>query len=87
MLRDDDLGAAFVAIGEDGVAVEGLVSDQAAKGDAVEQWWDAHRVEAVARHEAEADQIAQRVGKREDFGRHAAFGAADGLALRPPFAP
>ena len=28
MLRDDDLGAALVEIGDDGVAVEGLVGDQ-----------------------------------------------------------
>ena len=27
------------------------------------------------------------VGQRQDFGRHAAFGPADSLALRPPFAP
>lgn len=32
-------------------------------------------------------QITQRIGQREDLGRHAASGAADGLALSPPFAP
>lgn len=87
MLGDDDLGAACVEIGDDGVAIEGFVGDQAPKGDAVEQRRNSDRVEAMARHEAEADQIAQRVGEREDFGRHTAFGAADGLALSPPFAP
>ena len=35
----------------------------------------------------EANQIAERVGQREYFGRHAALGAADCLVLRPPFAP
>jgi hypothetical protein len=37
--------------------------------------------------EHEADEIAQRVGQREDLGGHAALGAADGLVLSPPFAP
>ena len=32
-------------------------------------------------------EIAECVGERQDFGGHAAFGAADRLALRPPFAP
>ena len=38
-----------------------------------------------SRHKAH--KIAERVGEREDFGRHAALGAAYGLALSPPFAP
>ena len=43
--------------------------------------------EAVAGQENEAYKIAQRIGQRQNFGRHAALGAADGLALSPPFAP
>ena len=35
----------------------------------------------------EAHEITQRIGERQDFGGHAAFRAANGLALRPPFAP
>ena len=42
---------------------------------------------ALARHQPEAHQIAQCVGQRENLGGHAAFGATDGLALSPPFAP
>ena len=87
MLGDDDLGAALVEVGDDGVAVEGLVGDQPAEGEAVDQRRDAHRVEAVAGQQHEAHEIAERVGQRQDLGRHAAFGAADGLALSPPFAP
>ena len=87
MLGDDDVGAALVQIGDDGIAVEGLVGDQAAEGDSVDQRSDAHRIEAVAGQKHEANQIAERVGESEDLGRHAALGAADGLALRPPFAP
>ncbi|EGI53700.1 hypothetical protein SUS17_3459 [Sphingomonas sp. S17] len=38
-------------------------------------------------HQPEAHQIAERIGQRQVLGRHATFGAADGLALIPPFAP
>src|SRR5258705_5159044 len=87
MLRDDDLGAALVEVGDDGVAVEGLVGDEALKGETVDERSNPHRIEAMAGQENEADEIAQCVGQRQNFGGHAAFGTADGLALRPPFAP
>jgi len=48
---------------------------------------DAYRIKAMAGQQNEAHQIAERIGEGEDFGRQAAFGAADGLALSPPFAP
>src|SRR3982074_2815333 len=41
----------------------------------------------MAGQENEANEIAECVGQRQNFSRHAAFGTADGLALRPPFAP
>ena len=69
------------------IAVEGLVGDQALKGEAVDERGNADRIETMAGQKDEAHEIAERVGEREDFGRHAAFGAADGLALSPPFAP
>ena len=84
MLRDDDLGAALVEVGNDRIAVEGLVGDEAVKGETVDERRDAHRIETMAGHENEADQVAERVGQRQNFGRHAAFGTADGLALSPP---
>lgn len=37
MLRDDDLGAAFVQLRDERVAVEVLVGDQPVKGDAIDQ--------------------------------------------------
>ena len=49
VLRDDDLGAACIEIGDGPVAVEGLVGDKAAELDAVQEWPDTHRVEAMAR--------------------------------------
>src|SRR4051794_40488736 len=34
-----------------------------------------------------ADEVAQGIGQGENLGRHAALGAANGLARSPPFAP
>jgi len=60
-----------------------LSARQTIKFDVMQERGDAHRVKAVARQEFKAHQICQRVGQRENFGRHAAFGAANGLALSP----
>src|SRR5574337_319013 len=87
MLGDHDLGAARIELSDNRVAVEGFVRDQRAEGDALDEWRDAHAVEALPRQEDEAHQVAQRIGKGDDFGGHAALGAANGLALGPPFAP
>src|SRR5262252_10889158 len=87
MLGDDDLGAALVQLGDDRVAIESLVGDQRVKLDSVDQRRDADRIEAVSRQEREANEIAERIGERQDFGGHPAFRAPDGLALSPPFAP
>jgi hypothetical protein len=87
MLGDNDLRAALVQFGDDPVAVEGLVGEQRAKFDSRDQRRDADGVETLAGQQNEADQIAERVGEREDFGGPAAFGFAYGLALSPPFAP
>ena len=64
VLRDHDLCAALVEVGNDGIAVEGLVGDQSAEGDFVDQRSDADRIETVAGQQDEADQIAERVGQR-----------------------
>ena len=87
MLRNYDLRTALIEFGDDGVAVEGLVGDQGAELDALEQRRDPDRVEALPRQQHEAHEIAERIGEGQDFGGHAAFRAPDRLALSPPFAP
>src|SRR3546814_11056460 len=37
VLGDDDLGAALVEVGNDGIAVEGLVGDQRAEGETIDR--------------------------------------------------
>ena len=87
MLGDDDFRAALVQFGDDPVAVEGLVGEQRAKFDALDQRRDADRIEALPRQQNEANQIAERIRQRQDFGGPAALGLAYGLALSSPFAP
>jgi len=87
MLRDDDLGAALVELSDDVVAVEGFVGDESVELEAVDERGNADGIEAMARQECEAYEIAQGIGQGQDLGRHAAFGAPYGLALSPPFAP
>ena len=69
------------------VGIEGRVGDQGTELDALDQRREADGIEALSGQQHEAHEIAKSIGEGEDFGRHAAFGAADGLALSPPFAP
>src|SRR4051794_25794927 len=87
MLCDHDLSAALVKIGDNIIAVEGHIGDQGAKFDALDQRRDPDRIEALSGQQHKADEIAQGIGEGQDLGRHAALGAADGLARSPPFAP
>src|SRR4029453_15835135 len=87
MLGDDGLGAARIEIGDDDVAVERLVGDQRVKSQSLDERRHAHRIEALPWQKHEAHEIAERIGEGQDLGGHAAFRAADRLALGPPFAP
>src|SRR3982750_2794498 len=87
MLGDHDLGAALVQVRDALVAVERCVADQRPKGEPVDERRHAHRVEPLPRQKHKAHEVAERVGERHDLGGQAAFGAADGLARSPPFAP
>src|SRR5688572_21679870 len=87
VLRDDDLGTARVETGDDGIAVERLVGNETTESDPFDQRLDTDCVEAMAQQELKAHKIAERIGQREDLGGQATLGAADGLALSPPFAP
>jgi hypothetical protein len=57
MLRDDDLDAALVKIGDDSVAVEGLVGDQRPKGQTVDERRLADRVEALPGQQDETHEL------------------------------
>src|SRR3954470_22199471 len=87
MMRDHDLGAALIEIGDDIIAVEGRVGDQGAELKTVDQRRGPDSVEALSGQQNEADEVAQGIGEGQDLGPHAALEAADSLARSPPFAP
>lgn len=67
-LRDHDLGVPGDQVVDDPVRIERLVGDQAAEAEALEQRDDAKGFAALAGQELKADQMAQRVGQRDDLG-------------------
>ncbi|CAK06976.1 hypothetical protein RL1481 [Rhizobium johnstonii 3841] len=69
------------------VAVEGLVSDQPVKTNAIDERSNAHRVEAMTGQKNKAYEISKCVSQRKDLGRHAALRTPYSLALSPPFEP
>ena len=85
--RNDCDGAAFLERRAQRVIVERLVAEEGAEFDARYERLDADAVVTLARQQDEARDIAQRIDKRDDFGRQAAARAANGLILSPPFAP
>ncbi len=58
VLGDDDLGAALLEFGDDGVAVESLVGDQSVEVDAIDQGRDADRVKPLPWQENKPNQAA-----------------------------
>jgi hypothetical protein len=66
MLRGDDYGSAFVQLKDEPVRIKRLVSDERGKGNAVKQRRDAGRIVALARQQYEPNQIAERIGERQD---------------------
>ena len=62
VLRDYDLRLAFVHVFDDPVGIKGLVGDQAAEFDVLDQGRDADGVKAMAGEQDEPHQIPERVG-------------------------
>jgi hypothetical protein len=58
---------------DDPVGIEGLVADQAAEFDVLDQGREADGVKAMAGQQDEPHQIPKRVGQRENFGGPAAL--------------
>src|SRR5665811_217387 len=66
MLRDDDLGTAFVEGCDDRVAVERLVPEQRTEIYSLDQRLNANGFEALTWQQDKADQIAECIGQSED---------------------
>src|ERR687885_217486 len=85
--RDHRDGTAIVEVRPEPVGVEGLVAEQSAKGDALDQRRHADAVVPLAGQQDEAHQVAERIDQGDDLGGQPTPRPADGLILRPPFAP
>src|SRR5271166_4691955 len=84
---NDGDGAPAVELGAEPIVVEGFVGEQGADGDAGDQRFDADAVVSLTRQQGEARQIAERIDKRDDFGRQTTARSPDCLILSPPLAP
>jgi len=85
--RDHGDGAAGIELGPEPVDVEGPVTEQGAKGDAVNQGRYSDRVVALTWQQNKARQVTEPINEGDDLGRQATTRAADSLILSPPFAP
>ena len=76
---DDGGDRSIVEGGDEGVGVEGLVSDQSAGIDGFDQRFSPNEVVILARAEHHLDRIAKGVDERVNLGGQSAAGSADGL--------
>src|SRR6516225_547731 len=76
---DDGGDRSIVEGGDEGVSVEGLVSDQSAGIDGFDQRFSPNEVVILARAEHHLDRIAKGVDERVNLGGQSAAGSADGL--------
>lgn len=70
---------------EDGVAVVGLVGDDVASGEAVEQRERVGGVVGLAAGEQEADRSAEAVDRQVPLARQTSSGAPQSLVATAPF--
>ena len=77
----------LVQRGDDPIGVERFVGDRAAEFDAFDKRGNPDCVVALSGQQDKADEIAQCINERQDFGRQAAARLSNSLALSPPFAP
>jgi hypothetical protein len=79
--RDHRGGATLIQLRPEPVDVEGLVAEQGAEGDILDQRRHAEAVVALAGQQDEAHQVAEGINEGNDLGRQTTARAADGLVL------
>ena len=85
--RNDSQSPALIEIEPQGIAVEGFIGEQGGEIQVLQDRLHPDTVMTVPRPEGEAHQITQSIDQGQDLGGQAATGPANGLILRPPFAP
>jgi len=69
------------------IAVVRLVAKQRVKGQAPDKRLYTDRVITIAGQQDEPNQVAERIGQGEDFGRPSSFRLPYSLTESPPFEP
>lgn len=69
------------------VGIEGPVGHQVPSRQTADQRGRLKQVMNLSRHQTEIDEVAERVGQRQNLRRYATARASNGLAMSPPFAP
>ena len=77
--RDDWRDRSGVEGADEGVGVEGLVGDQSAGIDGLDERFGASQIVILARAEHRRDRIAEGIDERLNLGSQSAAGSADGL--------
>ena len=98
LIVGNDVGSAFVG-GDDGlspargepisqmIGIIGLVAQESAEGQSIDEARSGCDFAALAGHKPEPHEVPKRIGQGDDLCRQSTFRAPDGLILSPPFAP
>ena len=84
---NDSLSASAGEFGSQMIGIEGLVGQERAELQAIDQVVDTRDLASLTGQQLEANKVPQCVSEREHLGRQSAFRASDGLIESPPFAP
>ena len=79
--------AALQHVGSQPVGVKSAIGQQVPGIHPLKQGAGLAQVMGLPRHQAEIDEVAERVCQGQNLGGYSASGAPDGLAESPPFAP
>jgi len=85
--RDDGLGALCLDERAQGIAVIGLVGEDVARRQALEQGGRGGDVALLARRNHDPQRSAARIDDEVDLGRQSSSGTPQRLIARPPFPP
>ena len=85
--RDHRGNAARQHVGSQPVRIKSAVGQQMPGIQTLKQGAGLAQIVCLPRHQAEINEVAERIGQRQNLGGYPASGAPDGLAESPPFAP
>ena len=85
--RNDRNNPRVIQIFTQPVGIKSAICKEHLARDALDQLRCFTQIMGLPRHQTEGDQVAKRIGQREDFGGNSAARLPYSLTLSPPFAP